>query len=181
VFELPGESEFLSAQTAQLSNEAIALNDKLEASGSTAMNPATVPDLQGRERTIAPPRPVSLSVRQLAQRANDRGLQLYREKQYAAAEDQFTAALKLRPDFALAANNLGFVYFKQGKHREAARWFENALRMDPSRAVAYLNLGDARRLAGEDEKAREAYRMYLELAPRGPGAQEARRHLGVGQ
>ncbi|HEX4962086.1 MAG TPA: polysaccharide deacetylase family protein [Thermoanaerobaculia bacterium] len=181
VFELPAENEFLSAQTAQLSPEAIQLNTKLEASGSSVTAAAvTIPDLQGKERTIAPPAPVKLSARQLAQRANDRGLQLYREKQYVAAEDQFTEALKLRPGFALAANNLGFVYFKQEKYREAARWFENTLHMDPSRAVAYLNLGDARRHLGETEKAKEAYRLYLELAPRGPGAAEARRQLGDG-
>ena len=76
--------------------------------------------------------------RQQAQRANDHGLQLYKEKQYAQAEAQFTEALKLRPNFALAANNLGFVYFKQEKFAEAARWFENAIKMDPSRAIAYM-------------------------------------------
>lgn len=177
VFVLPGESEFLSAQTAQLSPEAIALNGKLDAGPGRSLAAVTIPDLQGQEQRIAPAAPVSSSARQLAQRANDRGLQLYKEKQYAAAEDQFTEALKLRPDFALAANNLGFVYFKQERYREAARWFENTLRMDPSRAIAYLNLGDARRLGGEREKATAAYRMYLELAPQGPGAQQAKQHL----
>ncbi len=177
VFMLPGENEFLSAQTAQLSPEAIALNGRLDAGPSRPLAAVTIPDLQGQEQRIAPPAPVSTSARQLAQRANDRGLQLYKEKQYAAAEDQFTEALKLRPDFALAANNLGFVYFKQGKYREAARWFENTLRMDPSRAVAYLNLGDARRLGGERGKAASAYRMVLELAPHGPAAEQAKQHL----
>jgi len=181
VFVLPGENEFLSAQTAQLSPEAIALNGKLEASPGSPLTPVTIHDLQGKEQKIAPPAPVTTSARQLAQRANDRGLQLYKEKQYDAAEDQFTEALKLRSDFALAANNLGFVFFKQGKYREAARWFENALHMDPSRAIAYLNLGDARRLGGEHEKAVAAYRMYLALAPRGPGAQQAKQHLEAGQ
>jgi len=177
VFVLPGENEFLSAQTAQLSPEAIALNGKLEANPAGPLAAVTIPDLQGQEQRIAPPAPVSTSDRQLAQRANDRGLQLYKEKQYAAAEDQFTEALKLRPDFALAANNLGFVYFKQGRYREAARWFENTLRMDPSRAIAYLNLGDARRLGGERDKAIAAYRMVLELAPHGPAAEQAKQHL----
>jgi len=49
--------------------------------------------------------------------------------------------------------------------------------MDPSRAIAYLNLGDSRRLGGEPEKAAAAYRMYLELAPHGPGAPQAKQHL----
>ncbi len=136
-----------------------------------------VKDLQGGEQKLLPPAAVPSSPRQLAQRANDRGLQLYKEKRYAEAEAQFTEALKLRPDFALAANNLGFVYFKQDKFAEAARWFDNTIKIDPSRAIAYLNLGDALAKAGENDKARKAYQTYLELAPAGPGAAHARQQL----
>ena len=191
VFELPNETEFLSPQTAQLSGEAIALNNKLDATRAptpapSAAKPAAkaappapvaIKDLQGSEQKIVPPAPVPTSVRQQAQRANDRGLQLYREKQYAAAEVQFTEALKLRPDFALAANNLGFVYFKQEKFAEAARWFENTLKMDPSRAIAYLNLGDAYARSGQADKARAAFKTYLELAPNGPGVNYVKQAL----
>ena len=174
VFELPAENEFLGTQTAQLSNEAIALNTKQDAARTPAPGkqiPAViVKDLQGGEQKIMPPAAVPISRSQLAQRANDRGLQRYKEKQYAAAEAQFTEALKLRPNFALAANNLGFVYYKQEKYPEAARWFENAIKLDPSRAIAYRNLGDAHAKGGEAEKAKKAYQIYLELAPNGSGA-----------
>jgi tetratricopeptide (TPR) repeat protein len=139
-----------------------------------------VKDLQGGEQKIVTPLAVPSSARQLAQRANDRGLQLYKEKLYAEAEAQFTEALKLRPDFALAANNLGFVYFKQDKFKEAARWFENTVKVDPSRAVAYLNLGDAHAKAGDGEKAKKAFRAYLELAPTGAGAGHAKQELEKG-
>ena len=141
--------------------------------------PVVVKDLQGNDQKITPPQAVTLSNRQLAQRANDRGLQLYREKQYEQAEAQFTEALKLRPDFALAANNLGFIYYRQDKFVEAARWFDNAIRMDPSRAVAYLNLGDALDKAGEADRARKAYTTYLELAPKAAGADKLREKLGL--
>jgi peptidoglycan/xylan/chitin deacetylase (PgdA/CDA1 family)/uncharacterized caspase-like protein len=174
VFELPEESEFLNTNTAQLSNDAIALNTKLEAKASAPSAPVVVKDLQGGEQTIKAPAAVPVSSRQQAQRANDHGLQLYKEKQYAQAETQFTEALKLRPSFALAANNLGFVFFKQDKFAEAARWFENAIRMDPSRAIAYMNLGDAYARAGDGDKAKTAYKTYLELAPNGSGAGYAR-------
>lgn len=188
VFELPAETEFISTRTAQLANDAIALNTKLDASrlavtqspaGSkqTAAPAVTVKDLQGAEQTIVPPSSVPVSTRQLAQRANDRGLQLYKEKQYAAAEAQFTEALKLRPDFALAANNLGFVYYKQEKYKEAARWFDKTIEMDPSRAVAYLNLGDAQVRAGENGKAKQAYLTYLELAPHSPSESYVKQQL----
>jgi uncharacterized caspase-like protein/peptidoglycan/xylan/chitin deacetylase (PgdA/CDA1 family) len=174
VFELPEESEFLNTSTAQLSNDAIALNTKLEAKASAPSAPVVVKDLQGGEQTIKAPAAVPVSSRQQAQRANDHGLQLYKEKQYAQAEAQFTEALKLRPNFALAANNLGFVFYRQDKFAEAARWFENAIRMDPSRAIAYMNLGDAYARAGDGDKAKTAYKTYLELAPNGSGAGYAR-------
>ncbi|MCU6502516.1 polysaccharide deacetylase family protein [Rugamonas sp. A1-17] len=179
VFQLPAEAEFLSAQSAQLSADAIALNSKLDkgrdlkADGNTVV----VKNLQGEERKIAAPKPVDASSRQLAQRANDRGLQLYKEKQYAQAEAAFTEALKYRPDFGLAANNLGFVYYKQEKYAEAARWFENTLQIDTSRAIAYLNLGDARAHLGDNEKAKKAYTSFLELVPNHASAGYAKEQL----
>jgi len=196
VFELPAEAEFLSAETKQLPVDAIALNSKLDATRPAspvtgavpaagekpAVQPAPVlvKDLQGGEQKITPPAAVPSSARQLAQRANDRGLQLYKEKHYAEAEAQFTEALKLRPDFSLAANNLGFVYYRQEKYKEAARWFENTVKIDPSRAIAYLNLGDAQARAGEPDKAKKAYQTYLELAPNGPGAGYVRQQMEKG-
>lgn len=177
VFELPEEAEFLNPATQQLSNEAIALNSKLDAKTSAPSTTVVVKDLQGGETKITAPAAVPVSNRQQAQRANDLGLQLYREKQYAEAEAQFTEALKLRPDFALAANNLGFVYYKQERFVEAARWFENTIRMDPSRAVAYRNLGDAYMNAKQNDKARAAFKTYLELAPTGAAAEYAKEQL----
>lgn len=190
VFELPADGEFLSGQTTQLSGDAIAMNNKLDAMRPVAVAasgdkptaaPATttvvVKDLQGGEQKIVTPVAVPSSARQLAQRANDRGLQHYKEKHYVEAEAQFTEALKLRSDFALAANNLGFVYYKQDKFAEAARWFENTIKIDPSRAVAYLNLGDAYAKAGNADKAKKAFGTYLELAPNGPGAGYAKQQI----
>ncbi len=177
VFELPEQTEFLNTSTAQLSNDAIALNSKLDAQASAPSATVVVKDLQGGETRIKAPAAVPVSSRQAAQRANDLGLQLYKEKQYAQAEAQFTEALKLRPDFALAANNLGFVFYKQERFVEAARWFENTVKMDPSRAVAYRNLGDAYARANQGDKAKAAFKTYLELAPTGSGADYARQQL----
>lgn len=179
VFQLPAEAEFLSAQSTQLAPEAIALNTKLDASRSHQAegDKVVVKDLQGNEQKIAAPKPVDASARQLAQRANDKGLQLYKEKQYAQAEAAFTEALKYRPDFGLAANNLGFVYYKQEKYAEAARWFENTIQIDASRAIAYLNLGDARLKLNDSAKAKQAYASFLELAPNHPSANYAREQL----
>ena len=174
-----GQPEFLNADTRQLTADAIALNNKVdaasEAKGSRA--PVTVADLQGGKAKLVVPSAGPASDRQRAQQANDRGLQLYREKQYDEAVAQFTEALKLRPDFAQAANNLGFVYYRQQRYAEAARWLENTLKIDPSRAVAYLNLGDAYFNAGDKAKAKQAYTTYPALQPQGSGAAQARTQL----
>lgn len=179
VFEVQAESEFLNEKTTQLSADAIALNTKIDDVREKADTkaPIVIKNLNGGEQKIAAPKQVSASSRQMAQRANDQGLQLYREKKYPEAEAAFTEALKHRPDFALAANNLGFVYFRQNKFAEAARWYENTLQIDPSRAVAYLNLGDARVKLNETEKAKKAYANYLELNPNGSSAAYAKEAL----
>jgi peptidoglycan/xylan/chitin deacetylase (PgdA/CDA1 family)/uncharacterized caspase-like protein len=188
VFELAAESEFLSTQTAQLPGEVIALHKKFDdarpaepagvrmLSGSAPVT-VTIKNLAGEDQKVTTPAAAPLSNRQLAQRANDRGLRLYKEKQYAEAEAQFTEALKLRPDFALAANNLGFVYYRQDKFQEAARWFENTIKLDPSRVVAYLNLGDAYAKLKQNDKSRQAYQTYLSLAPNGPSAAYVKQQL----
>ncbi|HAI48001.1 MAG TPA: polysaccharide deacetylase, partial [Stenotrophomonas sp.] len=180
VFQVPDSQEYLNADTRQLSADAIALNSKVDAAQEAktgAAAPVTVADLQGGSKALVVPAAGPSSDRQRAQQANDRGLQLYREKRYDAAVAQFTEALKLRPDFAQAANNLGFVYYRQQRYAESARWLENTLKIDPSRAVAHLNLGDAYFHAGDKAKARQAYTTYLALQPQGSGAAQARAQL----
>jgi len=179
VFQVPDSQEYLNADTRQLTADAIALNNKVDAAqdAKNTQAPVTVADLQGGKAKLVVPTAGPASDRQRAQQANDRGLQLYREKQYDEAAAQFAEALKLRPDFAQAANNLGFVYYRQQRYAEAARWLENTLKIDPSRAVAHLNLGDAYFNAGDKAKAKQAYTTYLALQPQGSGAAQARAQL----
>lgn len=179
VFQVPDSQEYLNADTRQLTADAIALNNKVDAAqdAKNSEAPVTVADLQGGKAKLVVPTAAPASDRQRAQQANDRGLQLYREKRYDEAAVQFAEALKLRPDFAQAANNLGFVYYRQQRYAEAARWLENTLKIDPSRAVAHLNLGDAYFNAGDKAKAKQAYTTYLALQPQGSGAVQARAQL----
>ncbi|SFO52486.1 Peptidoglycan/xylan/chitin deacetylase, PgdA/CDA1 family [Variovorax sp. OK605] len=188
VFELPAEREGLSGDSLQLDAAASQVNKRIDEANEQAVHTAAVPkagaagasaaaapaievvvkNLDGADAKLTMPAAAPLSPRVAAQRANDRGLQLYRERRYDEAEAAFTEALKLQPRFALAANNLGFVYFKRGKPVEAARWFEQAIEMDGSRALAYLNLGDAYLQAGNDAKALAAYTTFVGLAPKHP-------------
>ena len=179
ILELPEQTEYLNPGTEQMSGDALRLSGALDAAATMKGTeaPVTVTDLQGGARQVEVPKAVAVGVRKLAQLANDRGLQFYREQRYADAEAQFTQALKQRPDFAQAANNLGFVFYKQNKFREAARWFENTVKIDPSRAVAYLNLGDAYAHDAQTDKARAAYQTFLALSPSASAAADVRAKL----
>jgi len=175
VFEMPAEREALSSDTRQLDADASRMNKRLDDASAAATQTPTQPgaatqvvvkNLEGQDIKLSTPAAAALPPRVAAQRANDHGLALYRERRYDEAEQAFTEALKLQPRFALAANNLGFVYFKRDKPAEAARWFERAIEMDGSRALAYLNLGDAYLQAGNDAKALAAYTTFVGLAPK---------------
>lgn len=176
VFAVPAETDGLSADTRQLDAAAGKLaqrQDQAQAAavaakpGSAAGLQIKVAGLDGGQALLQTPAPAaSLPPRVAAQRWNDKGLALYRERRYDEADAAFTEALKLQPRFALAANNLGFLYMRRGKPQEAARWLAQAVEMDPTRALAYLNLGDAQLLAGDDKAARQAYDRFVALSPR---------------
>ena len=183
VLELPAQEEFLTADSQQLPPEAIKVTEQLDAAHAAAPSsaPITVTDLQGKEQSVEVAKAVAVGSHKLAQLANDRGLALFRERNYEAAASEFTEALRQRPDFSQAANNLGFVYFKQNEFSEAARWFENAIKLDPARAIAYANLGDAYAQGSQPDKdkAKAAYQTYLALVPAGPSADLVRAKLAA--
>ena len=175
VFTMARPKEYLTEASAQLPADALALNARIKRSGDAAS--VTVTNLDGRSEVLQPVEAVAVSDRQRAEAANHRGLQLYREKQYALAEASLLEAMRLEPTYAMAANNLGFVYFREGRQAEAIRWFETTLKLDPSRGVAYLNIGDAWSALGDAGKAKTAYRTYLELMPNGPSAERVRQAM----
>ena len=105
-----------------------------------------------------------------ARRHSDRGMALYREKQYAEAIAEFKTAASLDPADAQAANNVGFVHFHRGEYAESVKWLEKTLWLDARRAVAFLNLGDAYDKLGRGADAAKAYGHYLALLPAGPAA-----------
>ena len=82
------------------------------------------------------------------------------------AAREFRKSVELKP-YAPGYSNLGTVLFFEGKYAEAALQFEEAVRLQPANHITWGNLGDARwQIAGERERAREAFQQAYVLASR---------------
>jgi peptidoglycan/xylan/chitin deacetylase (PgdA/CDA1 family)/tetratricopeptide (TPR) repeat protein len=172
IFELKHETEFLNDESAQLDEEGIKLNGQIEGLRAAiaekrkknerlrAEVESAKAQLQG---TVVPPQPSAKPP--TAVEYNDRGMVLFREKQYAEALKSFLEAARLNPTNALAANNVGYTYFKMNQHDQSVQWFQKTIAIDQRRAIAYANLGDAYLALGRRPDARSAYEKYLELQP----------------
>ena len=73
----------------------------------------------------------------------NQGIDLMLAKQYAAAEQKFEQAIKVRPKFAEAHNNLAYTLRKQGPahYQGALEQYDTAIRLNPNLAEAYMYRG----------------------------------------
>jgi len=90
------------------------------------------------------------------------------------AIDQYSAALRIRPDFAEAHNHLGNIYKIQGIPDAAIDHYKEALRIKPEYAEAYYNLGHT--LAGQGKLA-DAVKQYSAALTLKPEYPEVHYHL----
>lgn len=95
--------------------------------------------------------------------------------------DQAIAAFKrgaeIDPDPAMAYYNLCAMEFNSAKYNDAADACGKSVAADPSRADAWFFKGAALSKAGKGTAAAEALNKYLQLAPNGPHAAEAKQML----
>jgi hypothetical protein len=82
-------------------------------------------------------------------------------------------------DTSLAKPLLGFAksQFERGKSAQAAVWARKIVQVNGSLADAYLIMGAAEQEAHHAAAAKTAYQRYLELAPKGPYAEDVRSSL----
>jgi tetratricopeptide (TPR) repeat protein len=101
----------------------------------------------------------------------NRGVQLAKVENYAAARAEFAEALRLRPKFPEAHNSLGYVLNQLGRYEEAIPHFQAAADAEKfrGRPLAYLNLGTAYSNAHDYDAAQRAVRKSLELEPTAQG------------
>jgi tetratricopeptide (TPR) repeat protein len=93
------------------------------------------------------------------------GLLLLRDGQLSEAIAPFQAALRLRPEYALAHSNLGLTLMSLGRVPEAMDHLHEALRIEPTLVEARSNLGRALIEAGRIEEAIRQLEQALATKP----------------
>jgi tetratricopeptide (TPR) repeat protein len=105
-----------------------------------------------------------------------RGLELFANGDMNPAATQFTAALRIEPQFAPASFYLGACYAAGGHDREAATAWRTALVAADKTPVEYASLADAVFRLGDDQLAIAPLR---DAVAAWPGDDELRRRLAL--
>jgi tetratricopeptide (TPR) repeat protein len=104
---------------------------------------------------------------------------LVRTAPWRLSPDACAVAFEADPTNARLALAIAHAEHVRGHSAEASQWATRALGLDPKTAEAYVLIARADMKGGRGEYAREAYRRYLELAPRGWHQAEARKALAA--
>ena len=98
----------------------------------------------------------------------NQGIDLMVAKQYAAAEQKFEQAIKLRPTFAEAHNNLAYTLRKQRpeRYQEALKQYDTAIRLNPNLAEAYMYRGILYAQTDRKVNAQADWQKLQKLNPR---------------
>ncbi|MEJ0048488.1 MAG: tetratricopeptide repeat protein [Rhodospirillales bacterium] len=123
-------------------------------------------DLRGEPRLAC-----ELIARAIALRAgdpeihNNLGLALLADRRAEAAEQSFSTALRLNPDYIGAASNLALALEAQGKYADAITACRRVLGLKPDFALAWFNLGSLLHQHGDQGEAEAAFVRAIELKP----------------
>lgn len=152
-------------KSAEATREAMADPQKREAvleriSGDIAASTQTLSSFLEAQRMIHEEERHKLKSEE-ARLHNDRGVSLYYQQAYGAAEMEFKRALELAPDMVEAYNNLALVLSETGKNKEAADCFKRAIELSPDFAEALNNLGCLYERMGEHATAVETFQAAL--------------------
>ncbi|XP_075271000.1 tetratricopeptide repeat protein 32 [Opisthocomus hoazin] len=93
--------------------------------------------------------------RDLATALNDRGQARYLRVEFAAAVEDYTAAIECQPAFEVPYYNRGLVLYRLGCFDEAMKDFRKALELNPQFEDAALSLKQAN--LDKEEKQKRGY------------------------
>lgn len=78
---------------------------------------------------------------------------------------EYYMTLQVRPNDYQALHGLGDIAFKQGKYKQAADYLERAKKIAPEKGNTYFLLGLSYIETGEKDKAEQAFREGIRMAP----------------
>lgn len=106
---------------------------------------------------------------------------LYRAGDLVAARERYYVAIEIDEDFVEARSNLGCVLAELGELALAEAAFRGALEYHPEYADAHYHLARLLDRASRTTEAACHWRMFINLAPASPWADEARERVGGGE
>jgi tetratricopeptide (TPR) repeat protein len=95
---------------------------------------------------------------------------LLNQGRHKEAEEEYRAAIRLKPDYPEAHKNLGNALNGQGRHKEAEEEYRAAIRLKPDDPEAYYNLAIILNAQRRPQEAEEEYRAAIRLKPDFPKA-----------
>ena len=98
---------------------------------------------------------------QVARARVNLGAQYLERGQVALAEEQFDAALKIKPNYATAYSNLGRIYLERNDLVRAEQALTKAIRRKRDQTVLHLWLGEVFLRTGRLAEAEEQFRVAL--------------------
>lgn len=94
--------------------------------------------------------------------ANQEGMRLFQEGDFAAAREQFARALELAPEATEYRYNYALALLRLGDDAAAAQQLERVLRQQPTHAGAHFYLGELRLARGDTTGAIAAWETVLQ-------------------
>ena len=87
----------------------------------------------------------------------------YRSGDYKEALDNYTKAIRLKPDYVKAYINRGIAKFTLGQHTAAIQDFDMAIQLEPNDASIYYNRGVMKQNLGQHAAAIQDFDMVIHL------------------
>lgn len=99
-----------------------------------------------------------------------KGIEHFKSKNFARAENAFKQAIRFKPDFYEAYISLGNVYFIIGNYLDAIEAYHYVLKNFGDKQLLYNKIGTSYLMLGDYNKAIDSYRQAIHYGPTAPQA-----------
>ena len=130
----------------------------------SALTPTTAPPILTVESASIVEKLVD-KVLPLSEHHVNTGVEYVEAGHHEIAIQEYTKAIRLDPDYALAYYNRGSSYAHLGEYQAAINDFDNVIQIDPDNADAYHNRGRSYDQLGERHNAINDYTKAIQLDP----------------